>query len=55
MVISGSADELNAKETTTELASGSVEKASEQVSEKGDSSSKNQGKFTLSLRTDRSD
>lgn len=50
-VISGSADELNAKETTTELASGSVEngeagnvqisfeKASEQVSEKADSSS----------------
>ena len=50
-VISGSADELNAKEATTELASGSVEngeagnvevsseKASEQVSEKGDSSS----------------
>lgn len=50
-LISGSADELNAKETTTELASGSVEngeagsvqisseKASEQVSEKVDSSS----------------
>lgn len=50
-VISGSADELNAKEATTELASGSVEngeagnvqisseKASEQVSEKVDSSS----------------